>query len=176
MYPKPILGPGLCECGCGQTPSLAVQTQTSAGRVKGQRCRFVFGHSIHQGPVAFWSKVPTGLSDEECWPWQGAFHHNGYGRFGKFRAHRASYEHFVGPIPTGLTIDHLCRNRACVNPAHMEPVTAVENMMRGNAPAAINSRKTHCIRGHALSGENLYVKPDGRRECRECQRTRALAA
>jgi hypothetical protein len=81
----------------------------------------------------FWSKVER-RADDQCWPWQGTVLASGYGQFrvglGHARAHRYAYELLVGPIPDGLTIDHLCRNRACVNPAHMEPVTASENVKR----------------------------------------------
>jgi hypothetical protein len=78
------------------------------------------------------------------------------------RAHRYVYERLVGPIPAGMTLDHLCRNRACVNPAHLEPVTGPENTRRAVA------LQTHCLRGHPLSGPNLYCR-NGRRHCRECR-------
>lgn len=86
-------------------------------------------------------------------------------------AHRYFWEKTNGPIPEGLVIDHLCRNRACVNLEHLEVVTGRENCLRGIGPTAINALKTHCSRhGHPLSGANLILHPDGRRECRECQR------
>jgi len=116
----------------------------------------------------------------DCWQWVGTKTQNGYGLFAVkadapvriVGAHRAVYELLIGPIPENLTIDHLCRNRACVNPWHMEVVTSRENTLRGNAPAAINARKTHCKRGHPLSGGNLYARKDRRRECRACARLR----
>ena len=81
-----------------------------------------------------------------------------------------SYELHVGPIPKGLTVDHTCRNRRCVNPNHMEIVTQKENNARGNSPSAINARKTHCKRGHPFSGDNLYVDPGRQsRHCRACK-------
>lgn len=86
-------------------------------------------------------------------------------------AHRAAYEAFVGPIPKGLTIDHLCRNTRCVNPSHLEPTTIKENVMRGMAVSAINSRKTTCKRGHPLSGSNLYLSSKGYRTCATCHNT-----
>lgn len=120
----------------------------------------------------FWEKVGR-RSDDECWEWS-AYKLQGYGRFGVggsranggriVYAHRWAYEALVGPIPEGLTLDHLCRNRACVNPEHLEPVTPQENTRRG----AI--LKTHCPQGHPYSGENLFYGTDGSRRCRECNR------
>jgi hypothetical protein len=108
--------------------------------------------------------------DEPCWLWTTSLlDRHGYGKFGidgrTLQAHRVAYEMFIGPIPDGLVIDHLCRNRACVNPAHMEPVTVAENNRRG----AIGAR-TQCFRGHSLEGDNVYVGPDGARRCRLCRR------
>lgn len=120
------------------------------------------------------------VDDDGCWLWTGALLRNGYARLrtemadgGKSRlAHRASYEEFVGPIPEGLTIDHLCRVRHCVNPAHLEAVTHRENIMRGETRAAENAAKTVCIHGHEFTFANTYVSPDGKRACRTCQRDR----
>lgn len=118
----------------------------------------------------FWSKVEKSTS---CWIWTATLTRLGYGHFRmgeKLRsAHRVAYELLVGPIPEGMTLDHLCRKPACVNPDHLEPVTQHENILRGKAPAAINARKTHCVRGHPLSGENLYIRPNGHRRCRACK-------
>lgn len=104
----------------------------------------------------------------------GQFYKRGSGRHGKARtgyAHRQSYELFVGTIPDGMTIDHLCRVRACVNPMHLEVVTNRENVLRGETLQAANARKTHCPRGHLLSGDNLYLRPDGKgRDCKTCRR------
>src|SRR5271166_3891905 len=88
----------------------------------------------------FWSKVER-ADNSQCWQWRGFINHGGYGLYGKFnrRAHRLAYRFLVGRIPKGLTIDHLCRNRACVNPAHMEPVTRGENVMRGTGLAPTNA-------------------------------------
>jgi hypothetical protein len=87
-------------------------------------------------------------------------------------AHRAAYTLLVAPIPDGLTIDHLCRNTSCVNPAHLEPVTQRENGLRGTSPAAVNARKVECVNGHPLSGDNLHIGTDGSRRCRICNRNK----
>lgn len=121
-------------------------------------------------PRLFWSRVDK--LTEPCWIWQGRTDRLGYGRYGtgNLIAHRVAYEFMVGPIPDGLTLDHLCRNRRCVNPAHLEAVTLHTNILRGQAPAARNARKTHCGRGHEFTAENTYWRADGGRECRQCQR------
>lgn len=145
--------PRLCECGCG-TPA---------------KRRFVHGHNSRRGTIEerFWAKVEKAGPDE-CWVWTG-YLTRGYGQVGNTRAHRFSYEQLVGPIPDGLQLDHLCRNRACVNPAHLEPVTSRENTLRGENQVAVNARKTHCNHGHEFTPENTYMAPRGR-ECRECHR------
>lgn len=123
----------------------------------------------------FWSHVdkdgPNG-----CWLWTLKPHWTGYGKFkarGKRQVlpHRYAYELLVGPIPAGLTLDHLCRTPLCLNPDHLEPVTMAENIRRGTSPSAQNARRTHCKRGHPLSGENLHIRPsDGGRVCLSCSR------
>lgn len=111
------------------------------------------------------------LAENGCWVWTAAQMSRGYGAIrvaGKvLLAHRVSYELYVGPIPEGLTIDHLCRNPSCVNPAHLEAVTQGENVRRGKSPIAANARKTHCKRGHEFTPENTYVETHGRK-CRAC--------
>lgn len=108
--------------------------------------------------------------DGSCWIWTGAKDRYGYGKCGllnQWTAHRVSFILFVGPIPNDKQIDHLCRNRMCVNPNHMELVTLKENVLRGEGFTAKHKRKTHCIRGHEFTPENTYIRPKGR-ECRKC--------
>lgn len=111
-----------------------------------------------------------------CWLWLGPKDRDGYAsqwRIGsrsdgtrtKIRPHRFAYQEFVGPIPDGMTIDHLCRVRCCVNPDHLEPVTARENTQRG-----WRATKLYCPYGHPLFGPNLKIAKSGQRVCRECQR------
>lgn len=120
----------------------------------------------------FWAKVDK---TETCWLWTAGSFSRGYGRFtlshGKYvSAHRWAFEHLMGPIPEGLDLDHLCRTPACVNPAHLEPVTHAENVRRGEV-WTISGMKTHCPSGHEYVGDNLYLRPsDGARVCRTCTR------
>ena len=125
----------------------------------------------------FWVKVSVGAHDE-CWPWHAVLDRDGYGKFylagsRTVLAHRVAYERLLGPIPEGLVIDHLCRNRRCQNPLHMEPVTMAENKRRGESFSIKNAKKTHCPQGHPYDGINTYIHPStGYRHCRECKRVR----
>lgn len=117
------------------------------------------------------------VDEDGCWRWTGETTTDGYGRLyagdgPRPMAHRFVYEALIGPIPSGLELDHLCRVRNCVNPLHLEPVTQRENTLRSLAPAAFNAVKTACKWGHPFTPENTYVypKPSGRsrRKCKTC--------
>lgn len=150
-----------CRCGCGALV---------AGSYK-------HGHNRRR-PLAdrLTDKIGFTLINE-CWPWLGHKDEEGYGLLwtggNKQRAHRLSYELFVGAIGSGLVIDHLCRNRVCCNPFHLEAVTRVENVLRGEGPTAVNARKKFCCRGHELTADNIYRSKAGGRRCKLCYRERA---
>lgn len=106
---------------------------------------------------------------DTCWLWTAGLTKGGYGQFGigkkKFSAHRFAYELWVGPIPHGMVIDHLCRVKACVRPEHLEAVSQKVNLNRGEHG---NTKKTHCIHGHEFTPENTYVRKTGGRKCKTC--------
>ncbi|HEY1105142.1 MULTISPECIES: HNH endonuclease signature motif containing protein [Streptomyces] len=108
-----------------------------------------------------------------CWQWTGYLMPNGYARISvdgeRQYAHRVAYEAFVAPIPAGLVIDHLCRNRGCVNPDHLDAVTQRVNVLRGESHAAARARQVACIRGHRFDHANTYRATNGTRKCRRCR-------
>lgn len=123
----------------------------------------------------FWDKVDS--KADECWIWIGAVDKHGYGSILEEKkvkkSHRVSYEMFYGKIPNHLVIDHMCKIKRCINPRHLRAITRGENTLTGSGVSAINKRKTHCIRGHELSGENIFLyKRAGHinRQCRLCRK------
>lgn len=118
-------------------------------------------------------RLNIAVDERGCWLWQGYVDRKGYGIVrwdGKSRkAHRVTYESLIGPIGDGLQIDHLCRVRNCVNPAHLEAVTMLENIAR-SIPG--NTLKTHCPKGHEYTPENTYTSKVGKRHCRACSAER----
>lgn len=126
-----------------------------------------FLHNVNKKSGKLWNNT-------ECWDWIGSLDKGGYGHFrlhGKIiRAHRFSYEYYIGPIAENLQLDHLCRNRRCTNPKHLEPVSQKENILRGESLQAINARKSHCKNGHEFSLNNIYLRRSGGRVCKECKK------
>lgn len=112
--------------------------------------------------------------DTECENWRGCVDSKGYGVLyfenKRIKPHRIAYVLRVGVIPKGKVIDHLCKNRKCINPLHLEAVTNKVNLLRGNGWGAKNARKTTCMRGHPFAGNNLILRIKGGRYCRECRK------
>lgn len=124
----------------------------------------------HEQTVASFMSLMFEDKKTGCWEWFGNTNKKGYGLFrlnGRMMAaHRAAYILFIAPFPEGMLADHLCRNRGCVNPKHIEPVTPQENTLRGRS---FQREKTHCPQGHQYSEENTYNTSEGKRQCRICR-------
>lgn len=152
-------------------------------------CAMHYGRWLRHGTLAdpkrpddrarFMSYVTQGTG---CWLWTGRLGTGGYayfamkcadGRWRPRRAHRVAYELFVGPIPDGLALDHMCEVRHCVNPDHLRPSTWRDNTLRNTSPVAANARRTECLRGHPLAGDNVQIiRANGstKRRCKACAR------
>lgn len=158
-----------CECGCGQITKISTRTRASIGQVKGEPRQFVAGHHMRK-------RERYCVDSNGCWVWLLSKNKQGYGKLSikdqPVRAHRYYYEQYKGEIPTGLVVDHICRNTSCVNPDHLEAVTYKENVLRGDSPPSKNAKKTHCKWGHAFVAENL-VKGVGSRKCLACLNRRS---
>lgn len=128
-------------------------------------------------PDRFWIKVDK---QDDCWLWCGAINQDGYGVYSGRVAHRIAFKLVRGDIPAGTEIDHLCRRRNCVNPAHLDPVTHAVNIVRGDYSTVDRTRlgriqreKTHCPQGHPYTGDNLKIGWRGARVCRICEREKS---
>lgn len=175
----------MCACGCGE-PSSPAETNIYRKGVliyrKGDLRQYVTGHRARAflDPVRQLMRhvqvVPSG-----CWIWTGARLPTGYGWArvgGRSRAaHLQMWRAVRGPVPHGLELDHLCRETLCCNPDHLEPVTHAENVHRSFSPSAVNLVKTHCLRGHEFTEENIYRPPKRphTRQCRACISIRVAA-
>jgi HNH endonuclease len=166
-----------CLCGCGETPRLPKSRYVRGHGRRGRK----FSAPLRQRVLAKLVIDPSG-----CVLWTGQLNGAGYGEVYVDRTpgrrqtananfafvHRLMYEWFVGPIPEGLVIDHLCRTPRCASPAHLEAVTQRENVRRGMGFAGVRSRQTHCIRDHEFTEANTYISGNGTRHCKECARIR----
>ena len=178
----------LCACGCDNPAPLHRSTDRRYGAVKGQPTRYIKGHNrpfpagnkLTYRPAAerFREKIsvtdlfPLAPEYGPCWEWTGCHNSQGYGMFwdGKRKgtAHAFSYQLFKGPIPEGLEIDHLCRNRNCSQPKHLEAVSRSENNRRGLL--GVLRAQTHCKNGHLYDPANTRLDGRGHRVCRACHR------
>ncbi len=153
---------GYCHCGCNQ------KTNT----YRGKPYKYIHGHNGAKSISKYLVSKTKKYKRTYCWIWQRSKNNYGYGqmRVGDkmLLAHRVYYERFVGKIPKDLELDHLCRNRACVNPKHLESVTARENQRRG-LRGILWKPKPYCIHGHKMTKKNTYVYGNNT-QCKECKR------
>ena len=190
---RSVIPPGICQCGCGAPTRIAKNTNNRKGHKAGEPVRYLPGHHARRSPLERFLKHAVRSNPDECWPWTASLNAEGYGRLPVkdvcVSAHRFAYLTFVGPIPDGMHLDHLCHTQAgdscpggpkcphrrCCNPKHLEPVLVKENLLRGNGTVGLGARRDTCSRGHDLTGDNLYVTPSGARRCRACHREDAAA-
>lgn len=173
-----------CWCGCGQIVPNRPLAQAQRIKTGSSTRRYLHGHSGRGSnrplmglPARFWGMVRVN-PESGCWQWTGSKGKKGYGHgYGIFnlnrlpqKPHRLTYEALLGPIPPNFELDHLCRNRGCCNPEHLEPVTHAENMAR-----SIRAMQTHCKRGHEFTEANTYRAKNGTRSCRRCHADREYA-
>ncbi len=173
---------GYCWCGCGERTPVAKTTAKKRLVFSNEPYRYRPGHHTIIKPRSlserFWPKVLR--QPDGCWRWIGFVYKEGYGRIRSsggrsgesLYAHRVSYEMAHEPIPDGLELDHLCRNRWCVSRAHLEAVTHSENVRRGQAPTMLLHLRQVCANGHSQTEENAYRSPKGKGYCRICRRAR----
>lgn len=158
---------------CGTDIICKTSREAATKRFCSKKCRFAFSKTLWR--KRFFQRINI---EDGCWIWKGVITPRGYASFYYqingvnkiISCHRAAYMDFIGSIPAGLTLDHLCRNKSCVNPSHLEPVTMRENILRSESPPARNHRKVFCQKQHEFSPQNTYVRDDGQRECRICKR------
>lgn len=136
---------GLCQCGCGEPTRVAKNSNAAKGHRAGEPVRFRPGHHSRRTPLDRFLAHIEKDPETGCWLWTASLTEFGYGRLPVAdvcrTAHRFAYLHFVGPIPDGRELDHLCRVPRCANPEHLEPVTHMENMERGDTTVALNRRR-----------------------------------
>lgn len=166
---------GMCRCGCGNPAPIAKKTHKLFGHQQGKPVKFIAGHNARiqnrQSPTfeVFMSRIEK-VTESGCWLWTAGENGAGYSWFNRQLGHRYSYNKFVGDIPDGLQLDHLCRVRCCVNPDHLEIVTPRTNVLRGIGPSAQYARRTHCKKGHEFTSDNTYTTPgESNRLCRICR-------
>jgi len=157
-----------------------VRRRILLGQEKAREAKRLSGPSVFD---RFWAQVEKSTTPDGCWTWLGRVNNHGYGSIrimGRLidptLVHHFAYELLVGPIPKGMEIDHLCKNRRCVNPAHLEPVTRSENCKRGDSGLAwaLHQRaKTHCPQGHPYDLFNTYYDKNGGRQCKICKSERS---
>lgn len=146
-----------------------VKPQKAFGYCPTHYAQFKRTGSVWQRPTVEERFFRLFLLSDDSGCWSNDTQRQTYAEFEGMSAHRWAYEHFVGPIPDGLQLDHLCRNTHCANPSHLEPVTAQENLRRSTNFVADNMRKTHCPTGHPYSDQNTRMT-SGKRTCIQCKR------